>query len=240
MSVAPIFNGTYADRASRAAATQQLSSTLAENDSGGSANAASKSLLTNYDTFLRLLTAQLRVQDPMSPMDAEKFTEQLVQFSSVEQQIQTNQKLESMLAAMVSSAALGLVNYIGKTVEAAGDITQMKNGKATWTLDSSGAADDASVVIRNSAGAIVHEGTMDLTKGENTFEWDGKLANGQTAPDGAYQIEVKGTKQDGSAVTINTRVKGVVTGVDTSGSEPFLTVNGMKIPLSGLLNVTAT
>lgn len=200
---------------------------------------AANALLTTYDTFLKMLTTQLRVQNPLEPMDAEKFTEQLVQYSSVEQQIQTNQRLEELLATMVSSATLSLVNYIGKTVEVASDITQLRNGVATWKVDAAAPAENATVTIRNSLGAVVYEGEMDLARGENAFEWDGRLANGQQAPDGAYQIAVSASGDDGSAVAVTTRITGVVTGIDTSGVEPYLKIGDTMVPLGSLRNVAA-
>lgn len=213
--------------------------TAATPTAGTTQDIASSALLTNYDTFLKMLTTQLRVQNPLEPMNAEKFTEQLVQYSAVEQAIQTNQKLEELLATSVSSATLSLVNYIGKTVEAAGEVTQLKNSAATWKLDASAPAKDATVTIRNSDGAIVYEGQMDLAQGENTFDWNGKLASGQTAPDGSYQISVTATAEDGSAVAINTRVTGVVTGIDTSGIEPYLKIGDTMVPLAALRSVSS-
>ncbi len=200
---------------------------------------AANALLTTYDTFLKMLTTQLRVQNPLEPMDAEKFTEQLVQYSSVEQQIQTNQRLEELLATMVSSATLSLVNYIGKTVEVASDITQLRNGVATWKVDAAAPAENATVTIRNSLGAVVYEGEMDLARGENAFEWDGRLANGQQAPDGAYQISVSAIGDDGAAVAVTSRITGLVTGIDTSGIEPYLKIGDTMVPLGSLRNVSA-
>lgn len=213
------------------------STTAASNTVSGVTNVASDRLTTTYDTFLKMLTTQLKVQNPLDPMDAEKFTEQLVQYSSVEQQIATNQKLEDMLATMVSTATLGLVNYIGKKIEAVSDITQLQKGEAVWSLDSAKAAKDAKVTIRNSVGAVVYEGEMDLTKGDNEFKWDGKLANGQEAPEGPYQISIAATDEDGAAVAITTRVTGTVTGVDTSGTEPYLKIGNTSVPLYALRKI---
>jgi flagellar basal-body rod modification protein FlgD len=215
------------------ASTNATTNTAAATTSSSSYN----QLVSTYDTFLKMLTTQLRVQNPLDPMDAEKFTEQLVQYSSVEQQIATNQKLEDMLATMVSTATLGLVNYIGKKIEAVSDVTQLKGGKAVWSLDSAGAAKDATITIRNSAGAVVYEGEMDLEKGENEFEWDGKLANGQEAPEGEYQISVTAADEDGAAVAVTTRVTGEVTGVDTSGAIPYLKIGNTSVPLGALRKI---
>ena len=222
---------------SAAASTGQAQTAGATSGQTKTPNAATSRLLTNYDTFLQLLTTQLRVQNPMEPMDAEKFTEQLVQYSSVEQQIQTNQKLTSMLDALVSNAALNLVNYIGKNVEMRSDTTMLKDGKAAWQLTAAKDAPASKVTVRNAAGAVVFEGKTDLQKGANSYEWDGKGANGEQLPEGAYSITVAASDKDGAAVAVSTTVSGAVTAVETSGSEPYLVVNGKMVPLSGLMRI---
>ncbi len=82
---------------------------------GGQSQAAQQ-LAGNFDTFLKLLTTQLQNQDPMSPMDSNEFTQQLVAFSSVEQQINTNDNLQSLIALSLSQQASAAVNYIGHSV----------------------------------------------------------------------------------------------------------------------------
>ena len=201
------------------------------------AGVATNSLLANYDIFLKMLTTQLRVQNPLEPMDAEKFTDQLVQYSAVEQQIKTNQNLESLLATMVSNTALSLVNYIGKTVEASADTTMFKDAKATWKLTAGAAAENAVVTIRNADGAVVATREVDLTKGDQTYEWDGKTDTGQTVTDGSYSITVDAKDDKGAKVSISTRVSGVVQSIDTSSAEPYLKINGVLVPLSRLLSI---
>jgi flagellar basal-body rod modification protein FlgD len=219
------------------ASTTASTSSQGFSSSSGSQSAATSSLLSNYDTFLKMLTTQLRVQNPLEPMDAEKFTEQLVQYSAVEQQLKTNQNLEAMLATMVSSTALSLVNYIGKTVEASSTTTMLKDSQATWKLSAADADADADVTIRNSAGAVVYQGKLDLKKGENTFTWDGKMNNGQSATEGSYTISVDAKTDKGAKIAITSKVSGTVTAIDTSSAEPYLKVNGTMIPLSSLLSI---
>ncbi|BBE72518.1 flagellar hook assembly protein FlgD [Oharaeibacter diazotrophicus] len=220
-------------------ATSSTSSTSSSSESSSSTtSAATNSLFANYDMFLKLLTTQLQVQNPLEPMDAEKFTEQLVQYSAVEQQMKTNENLQAMLATMVSSTALSLVNYIGKTVEATSDTTRLEtDGTATWKLTAGAEAKGAKVTIRNSAGALIYSGNKDFAKGENTFSWDGKGNDGTTAPAGDYTITVEGTDADGKAVAFSTKVKGVVESIDTSNAEPYLKVNGVLVPLSRLISI---
>jgi flagellar basal-body rod modification protein FlgD len=198
---------------------------------------ATNSLLANYDIFLKMLTTQLRVQNPLEPMNAEKFTDQLVQYSAVEQQIKTNQNLESLLATMVSNTALSLVNYLGKTVEAAADTTMFSGGKAAWKVTTGAAAENAVVTIRNSDGAVVATREVDLSKGEQTYEWDGRTDTGQTVTDGAYSITIDAKDDKGAQISISTRVSGRVDAIDTSSAEPYLKINGVLVPLSRLLSI---
>ena len=116
-----------------------VSGVSSSSGSGSGASAATNSLTSNYTTFLTLLTTQLRTQSPLSPMDVNNFTQQLVQYSAVEQQMQTNSNLQAMMDTLTSSAALQLVNYVGKSVTAYSDTTKMNDGKADWTINSSAA-----------------------------------------------------------------------------------------------------
>jgi flagellar basal-body rod modification protein FlgD len=219
-------------------AVAPISSTSTTSTSTGTASsAASQTLSTSYNTFLQLLTTQLRTQNPLEPMDAEKFTDQLVQYSAVEQQIKTNQNLEAILATSVSNAALGLVNYIGKQVTANSDVTMLKDGNAKWVLNAGAAAEDADVTIRNEQGATVYQGKVDLTSGSNTYNWNGATGAGGIAPSGSYSISVSAKDSSNKAVAISTKVAGLVTGIDSSTSQPFIKVNGTLVPLSNLLSV---
>ncbi|WP_181703970.1 flagellar hook assembly protein FlgD [Chthonobacter albigriseus] len=197
-----------------------------------------KRLATTYDTFLKMLTTQLKVQNPLEPMDAEKFTEQLVQYSGVEQQIQTNKNLESILASLASTTSLNLVNYIGKSIEASGDTTLLEGGKATWKANAASVADKVKVTITDSTGTVVFTGTTTFSSGDNTYEWDGKTDAGGDAPAGNYKIAFDAEDSDGKAVAVSTRMSGKVTAIDTSGSEPYLYVGTTAVPISGVSRIS--
>ena len=194
-------------------------------------------LVGNYEIFLKMLTTQLRNQSPLDPLDANQFTQQLVQYSSVEQQIQTNENLTMMLATLIASNATSLVNYVGREIEAAGSVTQLKNGEAVWHYDAAADAPETVIEIRNEAGTLVKTIETSIQEGENTFTWDGTTENGQTAPDGIYQITIKAKDADGSAVNVSTKVVGIVTEVDMSGPEPLLRIGDIVVPLSALRGV---
>lgn len=204
-------------------------------------SAATSSLTSNYSTFLTLLTTQLKTQSPLSPMDVNSFTQQLVQYSAVEQQIQTNTNLKAMMDTLNSSAALQLVNYVGKTVTAYSDTTKMDGGKAEWTVNSSAASNGATVTVTDENGAVVYQGTTDLKSGQNTFTWDGKgtPSGDYSSSTGAFTISVSGVDDSGKKVSITTEVTGKVQAVDTSSSQPYIKVNGRLIPLSALTQVAA-
>jgi flagellar basal-body rod modification protein FlgD len=220
------------------ATTTSTTGTTSTTSTTSSTSSATKALTANYDTFLKLLTTQLRVQNPLEPMDAEKFTEQLVSYSTVEQQIQTNKNLESILSSLSSSSMLNLVNYIGKSVEAEGSTAKLADGKATWKLNAGADAEKSTITIRNADGVVVHTETIALSNGEQSYTWDGKTDSGETATDGSYTIAVKATNADGETVSISTKTSGKVTAIDTSGSEPYLTVGSSKIPLSSVSRVS--
>ena len=101
--------------------------------STGQAASAQKTLSSNFDTFLTLLTTQLQNQDPLQPMDSNQFTQQLVQFSQVEQQINSNKNLESLIALTKSQTATNAVPYLGKTLTLTDGTAAVIGGQAQWT-----------------------------------------------------------------------------------------------------------
>jgi flagellar basal-body rod modification protein FlgD len=205
----------------------------------GTGSTDQTALVGNYEMFLKLLTAQIRAQNPLEPMDADQFTQQLVQYSGVEQQIKMNTSLESVLAALASQSALSLVNYVGRTVTAESSVTSREaTGPARWSLTSAAPAPEATVTVRDASGAVVFSEATTLTAGSNTYEWDGKLANGSYAPAGVYSATFQASDAAGNAVAITTTVTGKVEKLDASGFEPMLQVGGIKVPISGVISVS--
>ena len=184
---------------------------------------ASNQLSADMNTFLTLLTTQLKYQDPMDPMDTAEFTNQLVQYSSVEQAIQTNSKLESLLALNMSNLGAQAVSYIGKVAQCLGDVMPMENGmaKATYTLDKN--VESAIITVKDLEGNIVYSEQGKITAGTHDFEWDGKDMDGNQLEDGAYQIEVTTKVANGeTAATVTTTVFGRVTGVASDSNGVYI------------------
>ena len=203
-----------------------------------SSSSDQQGLIQNYETFLTLLTTQLQNQDPMNPTDSNQFTEQLVQFSGVEQQIKSNEQLENLATMMTSSNALGVLNFVGTTVTVDGSQAQLTSfGSVNYgfTSPQEGTAD---ITIRNASGNIVFNQTgVSLTEGDNTFRWDGRDSAGNRMGNGSYSIQITAQDADGTGMTVNTDTTGVVENVDLSSSEPMLIINDQRVPTSQIRSV---
>lgn len=206
--------------------------------SGSKAGAAAAGLSDTFDTFLTLLTTQLQNQDPLDPMDSAQFTEQLVQFTEVEQSIATNQNLESVLGLMLAEQNSAAVNYIGKDIEALSNTTLLADGKATWKYGLEGNADRTSITITDAGGKLVYATTGETSSGVHEFVWDGKDSSGQALPDGTYTIDVSAVDADGASINVGTSIVGRVTGVQTIEGVPVLLVGEGLVQLSNVIKVT--
>jgi flagellar basal-body rod modification protein FlgD len=215
---------------------------MAVDSVSGSSNTSALSgsrttIAENFDTFLNILTTQLKNQNPLDPLDTNQFTAQLVQFTGVEQQLKTNEFLESLLQTTQSSGKTDAVSYIGREITAAGTTAELKNGGATWAFNAEAQVANATVTIKNANGRVVYTEAGSLDKGPGNFLWTGKGSDGNTQPDGTYTIEIKGTNLSGNTIKVSTSTIGIVTAVDFSGAQPILTVGTSKILLSDVTNV---
>ncbi|MBQ8436938.1 MAG: flagellar hook assembly protein FlgD [Alphaproteobacteria bacterium] len=189
----------------------------------GSDNSSRQTLSADMNTFLTLLTTQLKYQDPLDPMDTAEFTNQLVQYSSVEQAIQTNEKLDSLLSMNVANLGAQAVSYIGKTVQVLGDVMPLEGGKAkaAYTLDKD--VSSVTITVKDMNGQIVYSEQGKITAGTHEFEWDGKDVNGNQLEDGAYQVGISTSVRDGeTSANVTTTVFGKVTGVASDDSTVYV------------------
>ncbi len=196
------------------------------------------SLAGNFQAFLTLLTTQLKTQNPLDPLDTNQFTQELVQFAGVEQQLKTNQNLDSLVKASSASSAASVVSYIGTDVSASGDKADLANGSAGWnyTLD---AAAKTTITVRDASGSVVYTESKSLPSGSGTFQWNGRTSTGDKAPDGTYQINVDARDADGKTVRVSTDVAGKVDGVDLSGGNPVLLIGTRRVSLANVKSVRA-
>ena len=199
---------------------------------------AMKDLSSNFSTFLTLLTTQLKNQDPTSPMDSNQFTQQLVMYSQVEQQIDTNDNLKTLITQGTSNAAGMTTSYLGKKVSVTNGEASLTGGSATWTYNLKTTAATAQLAVTDSTGKTVFTGTGDTVAGNNTFTWDGKDINGNQLPDGPYKLTVTAADSAGNTVTNTVISTGTVTQIDMTGAAPQLIVGNMEVGLGDIATVT--
>ena len=195
-------------------------------------------LAGNFDTFLKLLTTQLQNQDPLSPMDSNQFTQQLVEFSQVEQQINTNTNLTTLINQGTSQSGAFAVNYLGKTVTVTNGNASLTNGVANWNYNLGTQAAQTTLTVTDANGNAVYSGPGLTAAGSNTFAWDGRSTNGTQVPDGVYTLQVAATAADGSTVTSSVSSKGVVSEVDMTSGTPKLIVGSMSLAVSDIAGVS--
>ena len=201
-------------------------------------DASRTSLVSNFETFLQLLTAQLKNQDPLSPLDSNEFTAQLTQMTGVEQQLLTNDLLTSLLAAQQGAGLGGATNYIGKDATAAWAVTKLDEGSATWSYELGASASEATLQVLDSTGKTVWTGSApDKTTGTHEFVWNGKTTAGGQLPDGGvYSLKI--TAKNG-ATTVDSQVltRGRVTGVEMYDGVPYLTIGNSIVPVSTVIGL---
>lgn len=219
-------------------------SSSSSSSSSSSTSSATTSADSTYDMFLQLLVTQLQNQNPLDPMDPTEFTEQLATYSSLEQQIETNDSLSDILSQLQSSSS-ALANgtgYIGRTVDADTDTLNVADDgtvTADWryTLDSD--ATSVTLKIVDADGNTVWSGTGETAEGSHTLDWDGKDSDGDTVSAGEYTLEVTATDADGEDITSSISIRGAVTAVDSSDGDTILELGDTQIDIDDVTRVAA-
>lgn len=208
---------------------------------GSTAGAAEKSstrLAEDFDDFLTLLTAQLQAQDPLDPLDSNEFTNQLVQFTAVEQQVQSNKNLENIAALVAFNGMTSAVTFLGKDVTVNQDVANLEDGKAVWVYEMLGSSQETTLEIVNTSGSVVRTLDGPVNAGMHGFVWDGLDDFGQQEPGGPYQLRVKAINSLDEEVPTNVFLRNRVDNVEMVGGEALLSVNGFRVPMTNILSVT--
>ena len=201
-------------------------------------NAAAKTgFAQNFDTFLTLLTAQLKNQDPMSPLDTNQFTQQLVSFSQVEQQINTNDNLQSLITLQNANQVISALPLVGHAVEYTGNSAPLADGQATFSYTLPSQASAASLTVTDANGKVVYTTAAQTGAGRHDFVWDGKNNAGSTLADGNYTLQVQAVGTGNVAITPTFTATGTVSGVESDSNVATFDINGLKVPVSSLLNI---
>jgi flagellar basal-body rod modification protein FlgD len=192
-------------------------------------------IASNFTTFLQLLTTQLKNQNPLDPLDTNQFTQQLVQFAQVEQQMKSNDQLSTLISLNKNAQATTALAYVGATVVVDGSDAKLTDGQATWQFTVAKPS-TATVTIKDSAGSNVYTSTFTVNPGQK-FTWDGKDSTGKQLADGTYTLTATAVDANKQAVTIGTQVQATVDSVDLTQDPPVLSINGADYTLDKIKKI---
>lgn len=201
-------------------------------------SSSSTGIADNFQTFLTLLTTQLQNQNPLDPLDTNQFTQQLVQFAQVEQQLRANDQLSALVALQKTAQSTQALGFVGQTISVDGS-TAYFNGAATWNFN---AAADCNSVVTISApnGETAYTGSYALTAGNASFVWDGKGNDGTQWPPGNYKLSITAKDTTGKDVVVTTEVQGVVDSVDMTADPALLSMGGNTYTIDQIKRVIRT
>jgi flagellar basal-body rod modification protein FlgD len=220
--------------------TSQSSSSSSSSTSASAANAlASQQIAGNFQSFLELLTTQLQNQNPLDPLDTNQFTQQLVEFAGVQEQINTNDSLATLVSLQQTAQSTQALTFVGKTATVSGSTTALSNSSATWDLNIPSNC-TMNISITNSTGQTVYSGTYSATAGnDQPFTWNGKGSDGTQWPDGQYKLTATATDSSGNSVGVTTQIQGVVSSVDLTQTPPLLTINGQSYTINQVTGISS-
>jgi flagellar basal-body rod modification protein FlgD len=206
--------------------------------SSGSGSTTNTTLAGNFQTFLTLLTTQLQNQNPLDPLDTNQFTQQLVQFAGVEQQLKTNDQLTTLVSLQKTAQSTQALGFVGKTAVVDGSTATMTKGAASWLLGVK-TNSNVNISITNSTGQTVFSGNYPVTAGDNqAFNWDGKGNDGTQWPDGNYKLTATAADSAGNSVAVSTEILGAVSSVDLTQSPPLLSINGQNYTVDQIKGIS--
>src|ERR1700722_8111651 len=229
-SASPVVSGT----------TPSSSSSANASSAAATSALASSQIAGNFQSFLTLLTTQLQNQNPLDPLDTNQFTQQLVEFAGVQQQLNTNDSLATLVSLQQTAQSTQALGFVGKTAVVNGSTAALSSGgTATWEL-SVPSASNVNVTIASSNGQTVFTGTYSVAAGNNQpFTWNGQGNDGSQWPAGNYTMTATATDSTNNSVAVTTQVRGVVTSVDLTQTPPLLTIGGKTYTVSQIQSIAS-
>ena len=217
------------------AATSSSTGTAAADASATGTNALQQ-LGSNFNQFLSLLTTQLKNQDPTSPMDTNQFTQELVQFTGVQQSVATNTNLTQLIKLQQGSEVLQSASVVGHKATVSSGQIALQNGSGTITFTAP-AAEQVQLAIVDSSGRPVRDVSLAAQAGSNSWSWDGRDNSGNTLSDGAYGIAVESGGSGGSANAVPFSVVGTATGLVNGTSGMQLELGALSVGLDKVQSI---
>jgi flagellar basal-body rod modification protein FlgD len=189
--------------------------------------------------FLKLLTTQMQNQDPLSPMDSTQYTQQLVQYSQVEQTVQQSGTLKDILARLSTQDMAPASSFIGRDAVFNTAVSGFGASPATWNYAADRAMTSGTATISDATGAVIDTRTIPLSGTSGSYSWDGKLADGTTAVPGAYTLSLSALDANGAGLATRINGTGLVNDVSLSNGILSLGVNGVTMSLASLVRLAA-
>ena len=199
-----------------------------------------KQVSPDFNLFLKLLTTQAKNQDPLNPTDATQYTQQLAQFSQVEQSLQQTGTLKDILSRFSTQDLSSAANLIGREATFDSDTVGMTSkSPARWSYSNSGMTGPLTATIKDAGGRTVSTQTIDDNSGKGEVTWTGVKSDGSQASDGAYTLTVKGKDSGGATVSATINAIGTVGDVQSKNNVVTVGINGAQLPLSSLIRLTS-
>ena len=161
-----------------------------------------------------MLTTQLKNQNPLDPLDTNQFTQQLVQFAQVEQQLKSNDQLSTLVALQKSVQSTQALGYVGQTVAIDGQTSTPCQRQRRLELQFAEARFRHHQHPQFGRRHRVYSGAYSLNSGIQNFVWDGRNNSGVTQADGDYKMTITAKDASGQSVAVSTEIQGVVNSVD--------------------------
>ena len=193
-------------------------------------------LAEDFAQFLQLLTTQLQNQDPLSPMDSNEFTNQLVQFSQVEQQINSNKKLDDLVALSLNNAITTSLGYVGMDVSYISPEIAYEGEPTKIRYSLNNAATISNINILDEENNLIFSTEANKSAGVHEFTWDGTDLLGQPVEEGTYIVRVDALDANEDVVYTTTVVTGRVRGIEQQDGIVYALVGDRAVATTGILN----
>lgn len=190
----------------------------------------------DFNMFLKLLTTQMQNQDPLDPMDTSEYTQQLVQYSQVEQSMQQTGVLRDILSRLSAADMAQASGFIGRQAEFDTNVAGLTEAGAEWSYSLPREAASITATVKDAKGATAATKILEPGR-DGRFVWDGTLAGGGTAPGGEYTLTLQALDASGNSVAPVIRSVGIVNSVTSASGNVMLGVNGIELPSSTLVSV---
>lgn len=186
--------------------------------------------------FLNILLTQLENQNPLDPMDTTEYTNQLVMYSQLEQQLETNQGVKDLNSTAQSNTSTMALSYVGNQVELQTNIAPVSDNSAAWNYYVEGIASSVDLTVTNEAGDILHTESGAIGTGTQNFELDTTSLN--VSEGEALYLSIAAIDGNDERLNVSTTSLATIDGVTGDGTNTYLTAGSITFRLSDILKIT--